>query len=86
MRRTWKNTLAVLGVTAFTALTIASGVEVTTRALGDTSTVVASSLTQSVASGTTSSGTLTCPATGCTASSCHATSGGGRGGSAGGWN
>jgi hypothetical protein len=85
MDRTLKNTIAVLVLTAFTALAIFGTVQLTARMTGISTVSSASASTvqngysdaqygygQS-SSGQNSSGQVyQCPATGCTASYCHA--------------
>ena len=78
MYRNLKNTLAVLLVTAFTALAIFGTVQLTGHLVGTTSIAVATPIVTSATSAdgysdsTSSSGLLVCPATGCSAQSCHA--------------
>jgi len=77
MPRTLKNTIAVLVVTACTALAISATVQLADRAIGGTGigagTAAAYEITTaSTGYADTSSGQLTCPRTGCTASYCHA--------------
>jgi hypothetical protein len=73
MDRTLRNTLAVLLVTAFTALAIFATVQLSSRLVTDTAVASAPLNAASALSGTASSdGLLVCPRTGCTATSCHA--------------
>ena len=75
MPKTLKNTIAVLVVTACTALAISATVQLADRVIGGTgtSTDAAYEITAAGAGyADTSSGQLTCPRTGCTASYCHA--------------
>lgn len=81
MKRTIKNTVAVLVITVMTTLALFSVVSLTGRVVGSgyaQSATGAAYATSDYAAATSSSsgGTLTCPATGCTATSCHATGGG----------
>ena len=78
MQRTLKNTLSVLLVTGFTALSVFGTVQLTGRLVGGTTVastplVAVSSTSSGTSSGSSSSsGLLVCPRTGCTAQSCHA--------------
>jgi hypothetical protein len=82
MNRTYRNTVAVLIVTLFTAIAIFATVQLAGRILGPTDTalarnatggqVVAPSSSSSSATAGSDSEQLVCPATGCTATSCHA--------------
>jgi hypothetical protein len=83
MDRTLRNTIAVLVLTAFTALAIFATVQLTVRITGvDTASAASYANAQGTYSGQyrsqqygssqNSSGQVyTCPATGCTASYCH---------------
>lgn len=78
MKRTLKNTAAVLVATALTALAVFAGVQVATFAVGDThtgTTYTTTASTGATAISTASGGALVCPRTGCTASTCHAVTG-----------
>ena len=81
MNRTFKNTCALLAVTALTALSIFGTVHATALLAGIGATnsggiTAAASGSIGGADEETSQATQTCPRTGCTASYCHATQGG----------
>ena len=80
MQRTLRNTVAVLVVTAFTALAIFAAVQLTGRLVApanaagtQTYSTQTTPYGSSSSSSDSSSGQLVCPATGCAAESCHAT-------------
>ncbi len=68
MYRHTKNTVAVLLVTAFTALAMYGTVQTTAVIAG-----LSGSPAGATATASNADGTMTCPRTGCTASYCHAT-------------